>query len=196
MGMRAADEPIESDAPAPGHEPAPPSTPEPGAPPEHDWSTSAARWPIVIVLATATVVGLFWVGRTRLPPPPAPVIAASEPVPRTSASPSPAIPQRTPPRERPAADAPSDTATPAPIVRTPEPTPARQTPSIARRIDLNTAPAAELELLPGIGPALAARIIEERENEGPFESVDDLQRVRGIGPRTVERIREHAAVSR
>lgn len=57
------------------------------------------------------------------------------------------------------------------------------------RIDLNTAPEAELGLLPRIGPTLAKRIVEERETNGPFADLDDLaERVRGIGPRTVERV--------
>jgi competence protein ComEA len=57
------------------------------------------------------------------------------------------------------------------------------------RININTATAAELELLPGIGPALAARIVEDREKKGPFKSVDDLDRVRGIGPETIRKLR-------
>src|SRR5687768_2759913 len=57
-----------------------------------------------------------------------------------------------------------------------------------RPIDVNRATAAELELLPRVGPALAARIVEERERAGPFRSIADLERVRGIGPRTIERI--------
>lgn len=48
-------------------------------------------------------------------------------------------------------------------------------------IDPNTASAEDLTRLPGVGPSLAARIIEERERR-PFASLDDLQRVRGIGP--------------
>lgn len=56
-------------------------------------------------------------------------------------------------------------------------------------IDLNTADAAMLRLLPGIGPALAGRIVEDREANGPFASVEDLQRVRGIGPRISEGVR-------
>ncbi len=57
------------------------------------------------------------------------------------------------------------------------------------RIDINTAPRGELRLLPGIGPVLAARIIENRETDGPFETVDALLRVRGVDAELVERIR-------
>ncbi len=57
-----------------------------------------------------------------------------------------------------------------------------------RPVDLNRASAEELQLLPRIGPTLAARIVEERERGGPFRSVAELARVRGIGPRTVERL--------
>jgi len=49
-------------------------------------------------------------------------------------------------------------------------------------IDLNRAGVEELASLPGIGPTLAARIIEVREAEGPFRSVEDVLRVSGIGP--------------
>ena len=57
------------------------------------------------------------------------------------------------------------------------------------RIDLNRASAEELQTLPGIGPALAERILESRRAEGPFSTAEDLLRVRGIGPVTLERIR-------
>jgi len=56
-------------------------------------------------------------------------------------------------------------------------------------IDLNSASVDELRTLPGIGPALASRIVDERERRGPFATSDELQRVSGIGPRTVERLR-------
>ncbi len=49
-------------------------------------------------------------------------------------------------------------------------------------LDLNRATAAELDALPGIGKVLAGRIVEWREQEGPFQSVDDLGKVEGIGP--------------
>jgi len=58
------------------------------------------------------------------------------------------------------------------------------------RVDLNRADPEELQSLPGIGPALAQRILDSRLSEGPFRSPDDLLRVRGIGPTTVARIRD------
>lgn len=61
--------------------------------------------------------------------------------------------------------------------------------SAAREVDVNTATVAELERLPGIGPALAARIVEERNQHGPFASVEDIARVSGIGDKVIESIR-------
>ena len=58
-------------------------------------------------------------------------------------------------------------------------------------IDVDRASGAELERLPGIGPALAARIVAERTRNGPFRGADQLLRVPGIGPRTLERIRPY-----
>ena len=57
------------------------------------------------------------------------------------------------------------------------------------RIDINTATESELLLLPGIGAALAARIVRSRESVGEFAAVDDLARVRGVTPETIERLR-------
>lgn len=51
------------------------------------------------------------------------------------------------------------------------------------KLDPNRASAAELELLPGIGPALASRILEDRARNGPYRAIADLGRVRGIGAR-------------
>lgn len=56
-------------------------------------------------------------------------------------------------------------------------------------VDLNTATAAQLETLPGIGKATAQNILQYREKNGPFASVDDLQKVKGIGPKLMEKIR-------
>jgi len=48
-------------------------------------------------------------------------------------------------------------------------------------INLNTATAAELEALPGVGPATAARIVEYRQKQGAFKKIEDLMNVRGVG---------------
>lgn len=58
-----------------------------------------------------------------------------------------------------------------------------------RPIDVNVATAVELESLPGVGPATAAAIITERERNGPFVDVDDLDRVPGIGPAKLDALR-------
>jgi competence protein ComEA len=52
----------------------------------------------------------------------------------------------------------------------------------AGRVNLNTAGAADLDALPGIGPVLAQRIVEHRTRHGPFRTVDQLDDVPGIGP--------------
>lgn len=55
-------------------------------------------------------------------------------------------------------------------------------------VDLNTAPSGEIEALPGVGRALAARIVAARR-DAPFASADDLARVPGVGAATIERLR-------
>ncbi len=59
----------------------------------------------------------------------------------------------------------------------------------AVRVNVNRAGEVDLQRLPGIGPALAARILVERR-KSPFRDVEDLQRVRGIGPATADRLRD------
>ena len=56
-------------------------------------------------------------------------------------------------------------------------------------ININTASAAELESLPGIGAVLAQRILDDRQANGPYGSVDELVRVRGIGSAVLEKVR-------
>lgn len=74
-----------------------------------------------------------------------------------------------------------------------DPGPTRQEatrpPEEADRIDVNEAGPIELQEVPGIGPVMAQRIISFREDFGPFERVEDLLDVRGIGLRTLENIR-------
>jgi competence protein ComEA len=60
-------------------------------------------------------------------------------------------------------------------------------------VDVNSAGKAELSLLPGVGPSLAAAIVADRERSGPFRSTDELDRVRGIGPAALARLRPHVA---
>ena len=64
---------------------------------------------------------------------------------------------------------------------TPDPPPPRAPPT-PLRVDLDVATAAQIESLPGIGPALAGRIIAYRDSCGPFGAIDVLDRVPGIGP--------------
>jgi competence protein ComEA len=56
-------------------------------------------------------------------------------------------------------------------------------------VNVNSATLEQLESLPGIGPALGQRIIDYREQHGPFRTVDDLLNVSGIGDKTLEDLR-------
>lgn len=129
-----------------------------------DWTTGPAKLVAVIVLGGASIFGIVWSIATREP------AAARAGVPFVSA-----------------------TATTAGTTSA-DPTAPNSARSISRLINLNTASAAELELLPGIGPAIAQRIISDRASRGLFRSLNDLDRVNGIGPRTIERLRDKVTV--
>lgn len=88
----------------------------------------------------------------------------------------------------PAATRPPATAT-LDITETPTPEPTSVFP-----ININTADEFLFEQLPGIGPSLAASIVAYREANGPFETLEDLQKVPNIGPRTFEAIRPFIAI--
>lgn len=62
--------------------------------------------------------------------------------------------------------------------------------ALAGPIDPNTATKAQLEALPGVGPSLAQRILDARAN-APLHSLADLDRVKGIGPAKLEKLRSH-----
>jgi competence protein ComEA len=66
---------------------------------------------------------------------------------------------------------------------------------LLQRIPVNSASATELERLPGIGPALAQRIIAYRNTHGSFRALQDLGHVKGIGPKTLARLRPLVSLS-
>ena len=73
--------------------------------------------------------------------------------------------------------------------------PSEKTEAAEALIDLNRATAKELERLPGIGPQIAARIVAYREQNGAFKRVEDITKVKGIGAKTLERLRPHLTAS-
>lgn len=60
----------------------------------------------------------------------------------------------------------------------------------ASQVDVNRAALEELERLPAVGPVVAQRIMDYRQHHGPFQQVEDLLAVPGIGPKTLETLRE------
>ena len=75
------------------------------------------------------------------------------------------------------------------ISQLPKPDPPELVFYIDPPVDINTSNREELQLLPSIGPVLAKRIIAYREHYGPFTSLDALRNIRGIGPKTVQKLR-------
>lgn len=67
-------------------------------------------------------------------------------------------------------------------------------PGASAPIDLNSATVEQLDTLPGVGPSTAAAIVDDRRQHGPFKSVDDLGRVRGIGPAKLAALRARVRV--
>jgi len=61
-------------------------------------------------------------------------------------------------------------------------------------LDANRATAGELALVPGLSPRLAAELVADRERRGPFLRVEEVERVRGIGPARLAKARPHLAV--
>jgi competence ComEA-like helix-hairpin-helix protein len=66
----------------------------------------------------------------------------------------------------------------------------------AAPIDVNTATAAQLQQLPGVGPAMANAIVQFRKKSGPFERLEDLLAIRGITSRKLERLRPYLTLSK
>jgi len=66
----------------------------------------------------------------------------------------------------------------------PRKAPAKATATAAAPVNLNTATSAQLETLPGIGPAAAKRILEHRQKVGSFKKIEELMNVKGIGEKS------------
>jgi competence ComEA-like helix-hairpin-helix protein len=112
------------------------------------------------------------------PPPPIPPAPRARAAPRWAAArPDPPAPARAvePPRPRATAAPPAPVADPRPL-------------------NLNHASADEISRLPGVGPSLARRIVEERDRRGRFESPDGLRGILGMGPKRLAALREHVTV--
>jgi len=87
-------------------------------------------------------------------------------------------------------------AAPASVVSAAAPAAPKAGASEARPIDLNTADGAALESVPGIGKSLSQRILAFRDKNGPFQSVDDLLKVQGIGEKSIQKLRPYLTVSK
>jgi competence ComEA-like helix-hairpin-helix protein len=66
----------------------------------------------------------------------------------------------------------------------------------AHPVNLNTASSEELQLVPGIGPSTADKILQMRKSYGAFKSVDDLLAIKGIGPKRMEKMRKYLTVGK
>jgi competence ComEA-like helix-hairpin-helix protein len=160
-----------------------------------DWTTTFAKYGAAFLLGAASLAGMAWslnrqpAAKVTLAPrgaaapiqPPAPSAGRSHERPASAPSPAPSPAEDPTAAEVPVA-APSALASFAPP-------PGEVAPNPAHKVNLNTATKAELELLPGIGPAMAQRILDFRTAHGKFGSIDDLDKVKGIGPRTLAKLR-------
>jgi competence protein ComEA len=76
----------------------------------------------------------------------------------------------------------------------PLPAPAARAAAPAGIVNINTASAAELDALPGIGAKTAARIVEYRQKNGPFKKVEELMNVRGVGEKNFLKLKAQISV--
>jgi len=67
-------------------------------------------------------------------------------------------------------------------------------PAVSGTVNINTATVSELDTLPGIGPAYAKAIIDYRTQNGPYIRIDDIVKVKGIGPKTFEKLKSKITI--
>lgn len=159
-----------------------------------------ATWAAVGLLGGASLVGLAWAvlgpGRSSVLPPassaaPSTLVAPTQPPVIIINVPPPVVPVVTEIGAEPAAAGPPvatvPIAVPVPLA-TPETKPDTAK-GLTTKININTATIEELDLLPGIGKATAQAILDYRAKYGKFRAVSDLDKVSGIGPAKLEKLR-------
>jgi competence protein ComEA len=147
-----------------------------------DWTNGPAKWGAAILLAVTSIGGMAWSlsgNRKPVTVTHADRIAARSADPLREASPPTTVSTPPAPAAAPEPEAPTITVPAAPATHL---------------VNLNTATQGELELLPGIGPAMAKRILEYRTQHGKFTSVDQLDAVKGIGAKTMAKLRPLVSV--
>lgn len=168
------------------------------------WTSGAPKWAAVIALGAASTTAIGWaIGRGgdswRTPARASgqPQIAIVRPAisqPAARPEPQPLASQSVATMPPTVASQPETNGLAAAARPASSGEPPRVTAPLRKLINVNTAGQGELELLPGIGPALAKRIIEHRTTKGAFKRVDDLDAVKGIGPKILERLRPQVSV--
>jgi len=157
-----------------------------------DWTYGPVRWIGAGLVMGAAAVGIAWsISARRVP------VAAPLPVQTPSKAHATSPDQASAPQAKPA-----PAQGPRPIVtELPPRDPPPQVASTSLQpksdevalpigpINVNSATPEQLEKLPGIGPGLAAKIVEDRSKNGRFRSIKDLDRVPGIGPKLLEKVR-------
>lgn len=125
---------------------------------------------------------------------PSPTPTAKQVVPSPTA-PKPPVP----PVAAPSSSTPTSTPAPMPLPPPPSPEPAPQpspAPASARveKININTANLEELDQITGVGPAIAQRIVDYRNQHGPFQTIEEIKNVSGIGDVTFEKMKDEITV--
>lgn len=133
------------------------------------WSISSRRVPVQSPTAGPTQIKTPAAWAEQLPAPVAKPVSVQAPKP---------IVTEVPPREQ-----------PANVVAITEAPRSADSAAVAGPINVNLATVEQLEALPGIGPGLAAKIVDDRSRNGRFRTLADLDRVPGIGPKLLEKMK-------